>query len=244
MNDQSVSLSVHLKELRTRIIIIAISFFFAFIIGMLIAKPLILWLKKDDMPVQVTFNVFKVTDAFHIYMQVAFILALILIAPIILYQLWGFVKPGLHQHEQKTALYYIPIIFCLFLIGILFSYTIVFPFALKFMFQFGEDLGVKNTIGLNTYFQFMMQLVLPFGALFQMPILIAFLTKLQLLSPSTMKKCRKYAYFVILIIAGLIAPPEVLSQLLITVPLLILYEISIFVSSFVTRKIERKELIA
>lgn len=244
MNDQSMSLSVHLKELRTRIIIIVISFFFAFVIGLLIAKPLIIWLQKNDMPVEVTFNVFKVTDAFHIYMQMAFILALVLIAPIILYQLWGFVKPGLHPHEQKTALYYIPIIFCLFLVGVLFSYIIVFPFALKFMFQFGEDLGVKNTIGLNTYFQFMMQLVLPFGGLFQMPILISFLTRLEMLSPSSMKKFRKYAYFIILIIAGLIAPPEVLSQLLITIPLLILYEISIFVSSFVTRKIKQKELAA
>lgn len=240
MTDRSMPLTKHLQELRARLIFVFIAFFVSFIIGMLVAKPLILFLQTDEMPVTITMNVFKVTDAFSIYMQFAFVIALILIAPFALYQLWAFVKPGLYRNEQQATLRYIPIICVLFLIGVAFSYFVVFPFVLTFMLQFGEQLGVQNTIGLTTYFQFMLQTILPFGALFQMPLLVAFLTRLGLINPDIMRRFRKYAYFILLVIAGLITPPELLSHLLVTLPLILLYEFSIIISSLTYRKLNTK----
>ncbi|MBC2196332.1 twin-arginine translocase subunit TatC [Listeria booriae] len=240
MTDRSMPLTKHLQELRARLIFVFIAFFVSFIIGMLVAKPLILFLQTDEMPVTITMNVFKVTDAFSIYMQFAFVIALVLIAPFALYQLWAFVKPGLYRNEQQATLRYIPIICVLFLIGVAFSYFVVFPFVLKFMLQFGEQLGVQNTIGLTTYFQFMLQTILPFGALFQMPLLVAFLTRLGLINPDIMRRFRKYAYFILLVIAGLITPPELLSHLLVTLPLILLYEFSIIISSLTYRKLNAK----
>ncbi|MBC2171249.1 twin-arginine translocase subunit TatC [Listeria booriae] len=240
MTDRSMPLTKHLQELRARLIFVFIAFFVSFIIGMLVAKPLILFLQTDEMPVTITMNVFKVTDAFSIYMQFAFVIALVLIAPFALYQLWAFVKPGLYRNEQQATLRYIPIICVLFLIGVAFSYFVVFPFVLTFMLQFGEQLGVQNTIGLTTYFQFMLQTILPFGALFQMPLLVAFLTRLGLIKPDIMRRFRKYAYFILLVIAGLITPPELLSHLLVTLPLILLYEFSIIISSLTYRKLNAK----
>ncbi|MBC1271205.1 twin-arginine translocase subunit TatC [Listeria booriae] len=240
MTDRSMPLTKHLQELRARLIFVFIAFFVSFTIGMLVAKPLILFLQTDEMPVTITMNVFKVTDAFSIYMQFAFVIALVLIAPFALYQLWAFVKPGLYRNEQQATLRYIPIICVLFLIGVAFSYFVVFPFVLTFMLQFGEQLGVQNTIGLTTYFQFMLQTILPFGALFQMPLLVAFLTRLGLINPDIMRRFRKYAYFILLVIAGLITPPELLSHLLVTLPLILLYEFSIIISSLTYRKLNAK----
>ncbi|MBC1798390.1 twin-arginine translocase subunit TatC [Listeria booriae] len=240
MTDRSMPLTKHLQELRARLIFVFIAFFVSFIIGMLVAKPLILFLQTDEMPVTITMNVFKVTDAFSIYMQFAFVIALVLIAPFALYQLWAFVKPGLYRNEQQATLRYIPIICVLFLVGVAFSYFVVFPFVLTFMLQFGEQLGVQNTIGLTTYFQFMLQTILPFGALFQMPLLVAFLTRLGLINPDIMRRFRKYAYFILLVIAGLITPPELLSHLLVTLPLILLYEFSIIISSLTYRKLNAK----
>ncbi|MBC1473930.1 twin-arginine translocase subunit TatC [Listeria grandensis] len=240
MTDRPMALTKHLQELRARLIFVFIAFFAAFIVGMLVAKPLILFLQKDEMPVTITMNVFKVTDAFSIYMQFAFVIALTLIAPFALYQLWAFIKPGLYRHEQRATLRYIPVICLLFLIGVAFSYFVVFPFVLTFMLEFGEQLGVQNTIGLTTYFQFMLQTILPFGALFQMPLLIAFLTRLSLVNPIIMRRFRKYAYFILLVIAGLITPPELLSHLLVTLPLILLYECSIIISSLTYQKMHAK----
>ncbi|MBC1575735.1 twin-arginine translocase subunit TatC [Listeria booriae] len=240
MTDRSMPLTKHLQELRARLIFVFIAFFVSFTIGMLVAKPLILFLQTDEMPVTITMNVFKVTDAFSIYMQFAFVIALVLIAPFALYQLWAFVKPGLYRNEQQATLRYIPIICVLFLIGVAFSYFVVFPFVLTFMLQFGEQLGVQNTIGLTTYFQFMLQTILPFGVLFQMPLLVAFLTRLGLINPDIMRRFRKYAYFILLVIAGLITPPELLSHLLVTLPLILLYEFSIIISSLTYRKLNAK----
>lgn len=109
-----MSLTGHLKELRTRLLIILLSFFLAFFVGLFVSKPLILFLQKDDLPKEVILHVFKVTDAFQIYIEMAFVIGLVLVFPVILYQLWAFVKPGLHASEQRITLRYIPITFLLF----------------------------------------------------------------------------------------------------------------------------------
>ncbi|EJD2517383.1 twin-arginine translocase subunit TatC, partial [Listeria monocytogenes] len=115
-----------------------------------------------------------------------------------------------------------------------------FPFILKFMFQFAAELGVETTIGLATYFQFLLQIVLSFGVLFELPMVIMLLTRLSLITPNGMRRARKYAYFCLLIIAAFIAPPEILSHLMVTIPLIGLYEISIVVSGFTVRRMDKE----
>lgn len=175
-------------------------------------------------------NAFRVTDPFKVYMQMIFILAFIMTTPIILYQLWSFISPGLLEKERKVTLGYIPFSVVLFLAGIAFSYFMLFPFVIRFMLMLSGNMDIQTTIGINEYFQFLFQITIPFGLLFQLPVLMLFLTRLGIITPALLTKIRKYAYFVLFVIAAIITPPDLVSHLMVTVPLFILYEISVWIS--------------
>lgn len=230
MKVNQMSLIEHITELRRRLLIVAISFVVFFIAGFFLAKPAIVYLQGTDEAKELTLNAFNLTDPLYVFMQFAFIIGLVLTSPIILFQLWAFVSPGLYEKERKVTLGYIPIAIMLFLAGVSFSYYILFPFVVDFMKRISNDLDVNQVIGINEYFHFLLQLTIPFGLLFQMPVILMFLTRLGIVTPMFLAKIRKYAYFTLLVIAALITPPELLSHMMVTVPLLILYEISIFIS--------------
>ncbi|TCP19727.1 sec-independent protein translocase protein TatC [Scopulibacillus darangshiensis] len=236
MSDKRMSVVDHLNELRRRIVTVLIGFIVTFIIGFFLAKPVIVFLQHADQAKDINMNAFRLTDPLDVYMKFAFIIGIVLISPLIMYQLWAFVRPGLYENEQKVTLAYIPLTLILFLGGVAFSYYIVFPNIVGFMGNLGEMLHIENTIGINEYFSFLLQMTLPFGILFQMPILVMFLTRLGIITPFFLTKIRKYAYFILLVIAGIITPPELLSQLMVTVPLIILYEMSIVISRFAYRR--------
>lgn len=230
MRVNQMSLIEHVTELRRRLLIVAVSFVVFFIAGFFLAKPAIVYLQGIDEAKELTLNAFNLTDPLYVFMQFAFIIGLVLTSPIILFQLWAFVSPGLYEKERKVTLGYIPIAIMLFLAGVSFSYYILFPFVVDFMKRISNDLDVNQVIGINEYFHFLLQLTIPFGLLFQMPVILMFLTRLGIVTPMFLAKIRKYAYFTLLVIAALITPPELLSHMMVTVPLLILYEISIFIS--------------
>ncbi|NCU16657.1 twin-arginine translocase subunit TatC [Pallidibacillus pasinlerensis] len=231
----------HIAELRRRLIYI-ISFFIVTLVGgFFLAEPIIIYLQQTDTAAQLELNTFRVTDPLKVYFQITFIIACVLTAPFILYQLWAFVSPGLYEKERKITLTYIPISILLFLSGISFSYFILFPFIVDFMFHIGNQMELNAVIGINEYFEFLFQITLPFGLLFQLPVVILFLTRLGIITPSFLKKIRKYAYFALLIIAALITPPDVLSHIMVTVPLFLLYEVSIWISNFAYRKVNQVE---
>ncbi len=230
MKVNQMSLIEHVTELRRRLLIVAISFVVFFIAGFFLAKPAIVYLQGTDEAKELTLNAFNLTDPLYVFMQFAFIIGLVLTSPIILFQLWAFVSPGLYEKERKVTLGYIPIAIMLFLAGVSFSYYILFPFVVDFMKRISNDLDVNQVIGINEYFHFLLQLTIPFGLLFQMPVILMFLTRLGIVTPMFLAKIRKYAYFTLLVIAALITPPELLSHMMVTVPLLILYEVSIFIS--------------
>ncbi|WP_416435235.1 twin-arginine translocase subunit TatC [Priestia megaterium] len=241
MDDKQFSLTHHFNELRMRLIFILIMVVMTFAVGMFVAKPTMIYLQHAGVGKSITMNAFQVTDPFQVYIQLAFVIGLILVSPFFFYQIWAFVKPGLYETEQKITLFYIPVIVLLFLIGLVFSYTIVFPFTFKFMYQLNNDLKIHNTIGILEYFRFLLQMTLPFGFLFQMPLLTMFLTRIMLITPALLKKSRKYAYFIMLIVAAVIAPPEMMTHLLITCPLIVLYEISIVISTITYRNMAKSE---
>lgn len=232
---------MHVKELRRRLITCAAGFAAALVIGFVFTKPLILFLQRAEHHDAISMNAFRVTDPVNLYVTVAFILALIVASPLVLYQIWAFVRPGLYEREQRANLAYIPFIVVLFLAGCVFGYFVVFPMALHFMLHLNTILHIQTTIGITEYFHFLMQMTLPFGLFFEMPVLVLFLTRLGLISPVILSKVRKYAYLILFIIAGVIAPPELSMNILVTLPLIMLYEISIVISRIVCRKLGKDE---
>jgi sec-independent protein translocase protein TatC len=179
------------------------------------------------------------TEIIWIFVSIAAIIATIGTLPIFSIQLWLFIKPGLTTKERKASLSYIPGIFLLFLIGIIFGYLIFSNFILPFLLSLNDGMFVQ-LFTVEKYFRFMFQIVLIFGVLFEIPIITMFLTSLGILSPNFLKKIRKYAYFVLLIVSALITPPDIFLQLIVAVPLFLLYEVSIYFSMIVHRKKQRK----
>ena len=147
-----------------------------------------------------------------IYLKVIFFIAIVVISPILMYQMWSFISPGLHEAERRATLSYIPYAFLLLLGGISFAYFVLLPYVIKFMMNLSVDLGITQTIGVNEYFTFLFQLTIPFGIVFQLPVVIVFLARLGLLNPSTLVKVRKYAYFGLFVIAAFITPPDLMSS--------------------------------
>ena len=239
MKQNEMSVFEHIAELRKRLIIVVVFFFIAVIAGFLLSRPIIIYLQHTDEARNLTLNSFNLTDPLMVYMKFAFIIAFVLTSPIILYQLCSFVSPGLYEKERRVTLSYIPISVGLFLLGVAFSYFILFPFVVEFMERISNDLGINQVIGINEYFTFLLQLVIPFGVLFQLPVVVMFLTRLGIVTPMFLSKIRRYAYFVLLVIAALITPPELTSHLMVSIPLFILYEISIWVSRISYRKAQK-----
>jgi sec-independent protein translocase protein TatC len=235
MVEKQMSVYDHINELRKKIVIVVGVFILSLIGSLFIAKPLIN-LMQSEVTKEVTLNAFRLTDPIKIYMEIAFILAIIVTLPMALYQLWSFVSPGLYEKERNVTLMYIPISVLLFLGGISFSYFIVFPFLLDFMGRLASDLGIAEVYGINEYFSFLLQIVLPFGFLFQLPVIVMFFTRLGIVTPQFLVQVRKLAYFVLLVVGGLITPPEILSHLMVTIPLILLYEVSIIISRVAYRK--------
>ncbi|MBD8070702.1 twin-arginine translocase subunit TatC [Bacillus sp. PS06] len=242
MTEKEMSIYDHIGELRKRLIFVVVFFFFAMVGSFFLAEPAIVFLQQADEAKELTMNAFRLTDPIKIYMQFAFVIAFVITSPWILFQLWAFISPGLYEKERKVTLSYIPISVGLFLVGLSFSYFILFPFVVNFMGRLAVRLDIQQVIGINEYFQFLLQLTLPFGFLFQLPVVVMFLTRLGIVTPMFLVKIRKFAYFILLVIGGLITPPELLSHLMVTIPLLGLYEVSIIVSRGAYRKAKQAEL--
>ncbi len=220
----------HIAELRRRFMICACAFLALFVVGFWAARPVVSWIERSGAEQGVSLHVFRVADALSIVVQSAFWFGLVLTFPLALYQLWQFVKPALYPAEQRVTLMYIPAIFGLFLLGAAFAYEVVFPTVLRFMFGLSAELDLQPVIGIREYFDFLIRLIVPFGVLFELPLLLMLLTRLGIVSPAMLRKSRKYAYFALLVAAGFIAPPDALSLLIVTVPLILLYEAGIWIS--------------
>ncbi|OBZ08968.1 twin arginine-targeting protein translocase TatC [Bacillus sp. FJAT-27264] len=231
-----MSLVDHLTELRKRIIYVLIIFVLGLVGGLFCAKPIYEYLIRSDLAQGFVLHAFSFWDGIGMYMKIAMAVSLAISVPFIIYQLWAFVSPGLRQVERNAALRYVPYVFILFILGILFAYYIVFPMALSFTISITRDMGLEETYGIAQYFEFMFSLVLPMALLFELPLVVMFLTKIRILNPLRLRKLRRYAYFVLVFIGIVITPPDFISDFLVAIPLLILYEFSVFLSAFVYRK--------
>ncbi|MEC1521383.1 twin-arginine translocase subunit TatC [Neobacillus niacini] len=232
MEDKELQLVDHLDELRKRIIISAVAFVVFFIVGFIYVTDIYDWLVRD---LDVKLIVLGPSDIIWVYFMIATIIAIAGTIPVLASQIWLFVKPALKPIERKITLSYIPALFILFIIGLSFGYFIIFPMVLEFLVSMGADMFVTNFTA-DRYFRFIMNMTLPFGVLFELPAVVMFLTSLGIINPFVLAKIRKYAYFVLIIIAIVITPPDFMSDFVVTLPLLLLYEISINLSKFVYKK--------
>jgi sec-independent protein translocase protein TatC len=151
MEERDMTTVDHISELRKRLMIIVVFFILAVIASFFLAGPLIQFLQVSEEARDLTLNAFKITDPFKILITVMLLLATIMTSPVILYQIWAFISPGLYQKERTATLSYIPFIFLLFIGGVSFSYFVVFPFVIHFMADLSADLGIEQTIGINEY---------------------------------------------------------------------------------------------
>ncbi len=162
--------------------------------------------------------------------------------PYILYQLWKFISPGLHKNERKHSRGFIFVSSILFFLGVLFGYYIITPLSINFLINYTISDLVDNQIDISSYTALIKSSSLASGLIFELPIVIYFLTKIGLVSPKFLKKYRKYALVLVLILAAIITPPDLASQIIVAIPILILYQVSIYISKIVIKNQTKKHI--
>lgn len=178
-------------------------------------------------------------EIFITHLKVSFILGFIVAFPYIFWEIWRFVKPGLYAEEQKAARGIVFICSLLFFMGVLFGYFVIAPFAVTFLSNYSIGAGdVAVAPKLSSYVGLITMLTLPVGLVFELPVVVFFFSKIGLVTPAFMRQYRRHAFVVILILAAVITPPDVITQFLIGIPLYALYEISIYISARVQTKKE------
>jgi len=175
----------------------------------------------------------------HIWTSIAF--GFILAFPYIVWEVWKFLKPALYEKEKKNAKSFIIVTSLLFFIGILFGYYVITPLSVNFLGSYQVADEIKNNFDLSSYSGLLKASCLSSGFIFELPIIIYFLTKLGLVSPEFLKKYRKYALVLVLILAAIITPPDIISQVIVAIPMIILYEVSIRISRYIIKKQEREK---
>ncbi len=178
----------------------------------------------------------RMTAQFTMALSSSFIIGIIVAFPYAFWEFWRFIKPGLYNNEQQVSRGAVFFVTVLFLSGILFGYYVVAPISINFLTNFKLDESILNEIDLTSYVSTVMMLVLACGIMFQLPVVVYFLTKAGLITPQFLKMYRKHAIVVILVLSALLTPPDIISQILMCIPLLFLYEISIMVSNTIKRK--------
>ena len=178
---------------------------------------------------------FNMSGQFMVDVWTAIIAGFIAAFPYVVYQFWSFIKPALYENERKHASGAVAVMSGLFLTGVLFGYYLIVPFSIDWLGSYTISKEVVNQINILSYISSVTSIVIAGGVSFELPVIVYFLSRVGLLTPKFLRKYRKHSYVVLLIIAAIITPPDVLSQILVAVPLVILYEISIVISSRVDK---------
>lgn len=235
-SEKEMNVVGHLTELRNRLMITGLCFIVFFIVSFINIKKIYLFFRND---IPFDLHITSPGEIVWIYITIAAVVALVGTLPILSIQLWLFIKPGLTKNERKASLSYIPFIFFLFVGGLVFGYFMFTELILPFLLSLNDEMFIE-IFTVEKYFGFMFKLILPFALIFELPIIAMFLTSLGIITPEFLKKTRKYAYFILLIVGALVTPPDIFLQLIVAIPLFILYEISVSLASFVYRRKIRK----
>lgn len=256
----------HLEELRWRIIravvAILVCAIVAFIFKGIIFDGIILAPKNADFPtyrflcliseslgmgdslcITSTFELQNIdmSGQFTSHLMVSIVAGLVVSFPYVFYQLWSFVQPGLHDNERNTARGVVFFTSVLFMAGICFGYYVIAPLSVQFLGGYKVSEQVENIISLSSFISTVTTTTLASGIVFQLPIVVYFLAKIGLVTPTFLRQYRKHAIVGVLILSAIITPPDITSQILVTLPLLVLYEISIYIARVVVRNSGREQ---
>lgn len=238
MGDVQLSFVEHLEELRRRLFFSALAvviaaigsyFFIDFIIDLIEAPA-----RGLD------FIYISPPELFVAYMRIAVICGLALASPVVLYQFWKFVKPALNKREQRYLLFalYMGVVF--FAVGVTFAYIMVLPLALEFFVRIAAP-GIEPLFSFSYYLGFVTSVLLAFGIVYQLPLLVVLLGSLGLVTPAFLRKHRKLVLLAIVVLSAFLTPPDVVSQMMLAGPIMLLYELSIVLTALITRKRRKKE---
>ena len=229
----------HLVELRDRIIRAGLAVIVVFIglvywapdIFKLLARPLMQNLPKDGKMI-----VTDVTGSFFVPMKVTMLVAFVIALPVVLYQIWAFVAPGLYQHEKKLVVPLVASSYTLFLCGMAFAYFVVFPTIFRVMAHYNAPLGAEMTTDIDNYLSFVLTMFIAFGVTFEVPIVVVLLVRMNVLTIKKLKEIRPYVVVGAFVISAVVTPPDVFSQLILAIPLIVLYEAGIIAARLFVSK--------
>lgn len=225
---KKLSFVEHLEELRRRIIWCVIWVIAATCLAYIFVEEILHFLTKPvDRLVFISPH-----EAFYSYLMVALISGIFLSSPVILYQIWRFVWTGLREKERGYLLGYGILSFILFCIGVGFAYFVALPLGMRFLLGFATN-ELQPMISISNYISFVGMFLLAFGIVFELPLVVLFLTKVGLVTPESLSKQRRCAVVLVFIIAAILTPPDVFTQILLAVPMLLLFEVSIWLAKLV-----------
>ena len=234
----------HLFELRDRVIKAALAIIVVFVclvywapdIFHLFAQPLL-----KALPAGGKMIVTDVTGSFFVPMKVTMLVAFIIALPVVMYQLWAFIAPGLYMHERKLILPLVVSSYTLFIAGMAFAYFLVFPTVFKFMASYNAPLGAEMSTDIDNYLSFAMTTFLAFGITFEVPVVVVVLVRMGMVPLAKLKEIRPYVIVGAFVISAVVTPPDVLSQLLLAVPMTLLYEIGLLVARLYVPKTSEED---
>jgi len=224
----------HLRELRKRILISIFAFIFALIVSFPLVPPVLNKIREDLME-NILFVVLSPQEAIMVEIKVSLLLGFILSFPVLVYQLWAFIAPGLLRKERKILFYILLPSIVLFLLGVMFAYYLLLPITLRFLIDISYAIAFP-LFSLSQTFNFVIILIILFGLVFQLPLIVAILSRLGIVNYHFLESKRKYILLSTFIIAAIITDPSVVTQILVAIPIILLYEISIWVSKIVGDK--------
>jgi sec-independent protein translocase protein TatC len=230
----------HFEELRKSIIISVVAILVAAVVCYNYNEQLLRVVTMPLTSINQRLIVTGITEAFFVKLQLSILAGLVVSFPIVAWAIWRFLKPALFPHERKYIYVLFPVTLFLFAAGVLFSYFAILPLVLKFfVYVAGENL--ETMFKVDQYVSFVMSFSIPFGIVFELPVITFFLTKIGVIKPGMLSKNRKYALLIIVIAAGALTPgPDPISQIMMAVPMYILYEVSILVSKWAKPNRERE----
>ena len=228
-SEKKMTLSGHLRELRNRLVVCIVCLIVSFMVGLHFAPDIVEMLTVIGEEYGYTYVFIAPQELLMQYFSVALIASICVMFPVIFYQVWAFVRPGLRRNEN---LLFVCALFCgliFFVIGVIFAYKIMMPFMLYFFMDLSEGSNIAAAISVQNYLNFIFSLFIIFGLVFELPVVTVLLTQLGLLKTQWMKKGRRIVIVGIFLLAAIITPPDIVSQIMVAIPILILYEMSIWI---------------
>ncbi|MDJ0984658.1 MAG: twin-arginine translocase subunit TatC [Desulfobacterales bacterium] len=241
--EEKIPFTAHLEELRSRLIkiFIAVGIGFAASYGFkeklfeILVQPLVKVMEEGD---HLIFT--GLPEAFFTYLKVSLLAGIMLASPIILYQFWMFVAPGLYQKERRLMGPIVLLSSFFFIAGALFGYYIVFPWGFKFFLGFATE-SIRPLPSMKEYLAFSAKLLLAFGLVFELPMVLTFMARLGIVSVDFLKRNRKYALLLFFAGAAILTPPDIVTQVMMALPLMVMYELSIFGARIFGKKKQETE---